>query len=265
MARANVIAALLALALTAGCGPDETAVLDELVVIEYSIDGAARTAKAELVADGEASVFVIVKLPPGVLPKPVKLSTTLGSFRRGGEPAREEKRMTDPGTAEARFKLYGGDRAGFADLTATVSAKVDGEDLSFSVFGQVPIKAACPTGFVLRPDASNARLRFDKSPFLVVAQVSRPGAAKPSDVRIDLAPPRTVEGEAAGVLFSEGRPFTDDDGKLRASLYPSEEGAIIIEAIAVCQHLPGETGGESERLSASLKVVYEKPKEQEKP
>jgi len=124
----------------AACGPDEALPVEEDITILYSLDGKPDSFEKDpqLVADGESSILVIVELPLGVLPKLVKISTTLGSFgKSGSSTVTEATQYTDPKTASTRFKLFAGARAGVADLTLTVKTKVDGAELEFTKFGRV--------------------------------------------------------------------------------------------------------------------------------
>jgi hypothetical protein len=257
----QLLAAVVAVAL-ASCGPEQTAPVEEFIFIKYSIDGKPRSfvEDPQIVADDESSIFVIVQLPLGVLPKEVTISTTLGSFGRSGStPVSSVTQNTDPESAAVRFRLFAGARPGIADLTVTVKAPVDGEILEFTKFDQVAFKTACPTRLELRPDASNMLLEFSKVPFQIVAVASRPGSVKPEGIGIDFAVPTTTkDDEDAGVIFVESSPFTDSDGRLRASFYPSLEGEILITATSTCRLLPGTGDTSTDKLSGTLKVTYKK-------
>jgi hypothetical protein len=253
---------LLCLLAVAACAPEQTDSVEELITIKYSLDGkpGSFVSDPQIEADGVSSLFVVVQLPSGVLPKQVRIATTLGSFgSSGAKSVTSATQDTDPKTATARFRLFSGSRPGVADLTVTVKTRVDGEDLEFTKFGEVAFRAACPTRLELIPDASNKLLEFSKVPYQIVAVVSRPGPVIPEDVAIEFAVPTTTAGQDAGVVFPEGRPFTDAKGQLRASFYPSLEGELLISATSTCRLLPGTTDTKTKTLAASLRVTYKKP------
>lgn len=258
----HLLTLIVAGATLASCGPEQTAPVEEFIFIQYSLDGKPNSfvQDPQIVADDASSIFVIVQLPLGVLPKEVTISTTLGSFGRSGSTSMASATQnTDPESAAVRFRLFAGAKPGIADLTVTVKAPVDGEILEFTKFGQVAFKTACPTRLELRPDASNMLLEFSKVPYQIVAVASRPGSVKPEGIGIDFAIPTTTKDDKdAGVIFPESGPFTNSDGRVRASLYPSLEGEILITATSTCRLLPGTGDTSTDKLSGTLTVTYKK-------